>query len=76
MCDKSLLIITSPYSWLEEFTSIDKWLGGKEINGKEVTTYQGLKELLKELGLKEIKEPEDLQYVIQENPWVYQYAKS
>jgi hypothetical protein len=39
MNDKSLLIITSPYSWMEEFTSIDKWIGGKEIDGKEVSTY-------------------------------------
>lgn len=41
--DKSLLILTSPYSWLLEYTSVDKWLGGKQVNGKDLTTYERLK---------------------------------
>ena len=29
-----ILILTSPYSWLEEYTSKDKWLGGYIKEGK------------------------------------------
>lgn len=49
---KSLLVLTSPYTWLEEYTGIDKWLGGRQINGKDVTTYEALREITAGLGLK------------------------
>ncbi|MCL5096919.1 MAG: putative 4-mercaptohistidine N1-methyltransferase, partial [Candidatus Omnitrophica bacterium] len=32
------LIITSPYTWLEEYTPMDHWLGGYQLDGKRVTT--------------------------------------
>jgi len=37
--EKALIILTSPYTWLEEYTKVEKWLGGKQINEKDVTTY-------------------------------------
>jgi putative 4-mercaptohistidine N1-methyltranferase len=40
------LIITSPGTWLEEFTPREKWLGGFERNGKRVSTLDGLKAVL------------------------------
>ena len=43
MNQKSILVITSPYTWLEEYTKVDKWLGGKQINGKDTTTYERLR---------------------------------
>lgn len=52
MNPKSLIVLTSPYSWLEEFTPIDKWLGGKQINGKDVTGYERINQIFTELGLK------------------------
>lgn len=33
-----LLILTSPYSWLAEYTAPDKWLGGLIEKGEEVST--------------------------------------
>lgn len=52
LSNKSILILTSPYTWLEEYTSMDKWLGGRSINGKDVTTYETLREVIGGLGLK------------------------
>lgn len=40
------LIITSPYTWLEEFTPRENWLGGCERAGSRVTTLDGLREAL------------------------------
>jgi putative 4-mercaptohistidine N1-methyltranferase len=36
------LIITSPYTWIEEFTPRENWLGGFESDGRRVTTRDGL----------------------------------
>ncbi|HFC30331.1 MAG TPA: putative 4-mercaptohistidine N1-methyltransferase, partial [Oceanospirillales bacterium] len=41
-----LLVITSPYTWLEEYTEKENWLGGKKINGENFTTLDGLHECL------------------------------
>ncbi len=42
-----VLVITSPYTWLEEFTPCDKWVGGfKADTGETYTTLDGLKESL------------------------------
>ncbi len=40
------LIITSPYTWLEQYTPRSNWLGGFERDGKQVTTLDALKEIL------------------------------
>ena len=40
------LIITSPYTWLEEYTPRKNWLGGFEESGKPVTTLEALKGIL------------------------------
>ncbi|HEV7866772.1 MAG TPA: putative 4-mercaptohistidine N1-methyltransferase [Chthoniobacteraceae bacterium] len=40
------VVITSPCTWLEEFTPRDKWLGGFERNGRAFTTLDALKEIL------------------------------
>jgi hypothetical protein len=61
---------------LEEFTQVDKWLGERRIDGKDVTSHQRLREVLGQLGLKECQQSEDIRFVIQENPWVYQYTST
>jgi 5-histidylcysteine sulfoxide synthase/putative 4-mercaptohistidine N1-methyltranferase len=43
-----VLLIASPYTWLEEFTPKDKWLGGFKRDGEPVTTLDGLHTLLDE----------------------------
>lgn len=42
-----VLVLTSPYTWLEEFTERSKWLGGfKAPTGESFTTLDGLKTVL------------------------------
>jgi putative 4-mercaptohistidine N1-methyltranferase len=40
------LIITSPYTWLAEYTPREEWLGGFERGGRRVQTFAALKEIL------------------------------
>ena len=69
-----VLILTSPYSWLAEYTPKEKWIGGYVKDGKAVTTPEGLREVLGSHGFKELHQPEDVKFVIKENPWMYQYT--
>ncbi|XP_062902158.1 uncharacterized protein LOC134345439 isoform X2 [Mobula hypostoma] len=42
-----ILVITSPYTWLEEFTPKSLWLGGyKDNTGKEVRGFDTLKQVV------------------------------
>ena len=40
------LIITSPYTWLAEYTPRAQWLGGFERGGRRVETFAALKAIL------------------------------
>ncbi|RUM64635.1 MAG: SAM-dependent methyltransferase [Sulfurospirillum sp.] len=48
LVEGGLLILTSPYTWLEEFTPKEKWLGGFKKDGEDFTTLDGLKAVLGE----------------------------
>ncbi len=37
-----LLVLSSPYTWMEEFTPRDRWIGGIRRDGENLTTLQGL----------------------------------
>jgi putative 4-mercaptohistidine N1-methyltranferase len=41
-----VLVITSPYTWLEEFTKKENWLGGFRQGGEPHMTLDSLKDLL------------------------------
>jgi len=41
-----LLVITSPYTWLEEYTQKTKWIGGRREHGEPLTTLAGLSRAL------------------------------
>lgn len=41
-----ILLLASPYTWLEEFTPKENWLGGVRENGEALTTYGALKRVL------------------------------
>ena len=43
---EGILAITSPYTWLEEYTPKDKWLGGFLRDGKPLRTHEALQEIL------------------------------
>ena len=68
-----LLMLSSPYTWLEEFTSKAHWLGGFRENGEAVTTHQTLKRLLAD-EFEEISSPVDVPFVIRETARKYQHT--
>jgi len=68
-----ILILTSPYSWQENSTKKEVWLGGyKNENGKEVKTLDTLKEILgKEFELIHLQ---NLEFVIKETHRKFQHS--
>merc|ERR1712085_60904 len=60
-----VLLLTSPYTWLEEFTPKDNWLGGFKYGDNDgPTSYEGMKELLLAEGFEEVKQPQDVWFRI------------
>lgn len=70
--NEGILILTSPYTWQEESTPKEKWIGGYKRDGENVTTLQGLEEILgKEFTLVDTQ---DIPFVIQETVRKHQYT--
>mmetsp|Transcript_60452 Transcript_60452/g.167250 ORF Transcript_60452/g.167250 Transcript_60452/m.167250 type:complete len:495 (+) Transcript_60452:1-1485(+) len=62
-----LLVVSSPYTWLEEFTPKDNWLGGFKYGDNDgPTSYLGLKDFLLSQGFVEAAPAEDLWFRIDE----------
>ena len=70
--DGGMLILTSPYTWQEESTPKEKWIGGYKKDGENVTTLEGLKEILG--GDFELIDTKDVPFVIQETARKHQYT--
>jgi 5-histidylcysteine sulfoxide synthase/putative 4-mercaptohistidine N1-methyltranferase len=71
-----MLILTSPYTWLEEFTPRDKWLGGfKADTGESYTTLEGIADTLAP-EFEMISEPRDIPFVIRETARKHQHTIS
>jgi 5-histidylcysteine sulfoxide synthase/putative 4-mercaptohistidine N1-methyltranferase len=70
-----LLVITSPYTWLEEFTPREKWLGGKKVDGENVTTLEGLRQRLAP-AFEMAGEPRDVEFVIRETARKFQHTRA
>ena len=67
-----VLILTSPYTWQEESTPKEKWIGGYKRDGENVTTLQGLEEIL---GADfRLLETRDIPFVIQETARKHQHT--
>lgn len=63
----ALLVLSSPYTWLEEFTAQEQWLGGFKYGDNDApSSYEGMKELLQTQGFMEVKEPEDVWFEFEE----------
>jgi len=75
MNDNGILVLTSPYTWKEEYTQKKFWIGGYvDENGKEVSTLEGLKELLE--SHFELIATEDVPFVIRETARKFQHTIS
>ncbi|RUT80189.1 5-histidylcysteine sulfoxide synthase [Ancylomarina longa] len=68
-----LLVLTSPYTWLEEFTDTAYWVGGYRKDGEPYSTLEGLKEILKDQMVL-IHEPQDIPFVIRETSRKFQHT--
>jgi 5-histidylcysteine sulfoxide synthase/putative 4-mercaptohistidine N1-methyltranferase len=68
-----LLVLLSPYTWLEDYTPKENWLGGYIKDNKEVYTLDTLKENLKDFELLEII---DVPFVIKETSRKHQHTIS
>ena len=70
-----ILVLTSPYTWLEEFTLRENWVGGIRKDGEPYTTLDGLKELLAG-HFQMIGTPRDMEFVIRETRRKFQHTVS
>ncbi len=77
MNDGGLLLLASPYTWLEEFTAKEHWLGGYKDaqSGENVTTLEGLHAVL-DAEFERVQEPFELPFVIRETQRKFQHSLS
>jgi len=68
-----ILVITSPYTWMEEYTKKEEWLGGYRDAGEPVWTLDGLKEALAP-RFRLLGEPHDVPFVIRETRRKFQHS--
>jgi 5-histidylcysteine sulfoxide synthase/putative 4-mercaptohistidine N1-methyltranferase len=70
-----ILLIASPYTWLEEHTPREEWLGGFKKDGENFTTLDALKALLGK-HFRMVGEPVDVPFVIRETARKHQHTIS
>ena len=68
-----VLMLTSPYTWLEEHTPRAEWIGGYKKDGERVTTLDGLKEILS-AHFRLIEGPLAVPFVIRETRRKFQHT--
>ena len=67
-----LLVITSPYTWLEEYTPKAKWVGGRREHGEPLSTRAGLARAL--AGGFTLVHAQDIPFVIRETARKHQHT--
>lgn len=70
-----LLMIASPYTWLEEHTRRDEWIGGFKRDGENLTTLDGLKASLAP-HFRLVHGPQEIPFVIRETKRKFQHTLS
>jgi putative 4-mercaptohistidine N1-methyltranferase len=67
------LVLSSPYTWLEEFTPKSSWLGGRyDAAGNPKSTLSGIKEAL--VGAFDLKVTKELPFLIREHARKFQWS--
>ena len=67
-----LLVVTSPYTWMQEYTARQNWLGGVEVTGKPRETLDGLRSHLEPSF--QLESTRDLPFLIREHARKYQWS--
>jgi putative 4-mercaptohistidine N1-methyltranferase len=70
-----LLVLASPYTWLEEYTQKEAWVGGYRKDGEPYTTLEGLNELLSS-HFRKVGEPMEVPFVLRETRRKFQHTLS
>ncbi|MDT8310263.1 MAG: 5-histidylcysteine sulfoxide synthase [Methylophaga sp.] len=70
-----LLVLASPYTWLEEHTEKTKWLGGFKKDGESFTTLDGLHAFL-DTHFNLVSGPQSVPFVIRETSRKFQHTLS
>jgi len=75
--DGGVVVMVTPFSWLEEFTPRSQWLGGyyDPVTKKPIYSKDKLRELMEERGFEKIHE-EEVPLLIREHQRKYQYIVS
>jgi len=68
-----ILVITSPYTWLEEFTKKENWLGGFRKGGEPCMTLDAMRELLAPHFIM-LDAPRNVEFVIRETRRKFQHT--
>jgi 5-histidylcysteine sulfoxide synthase/putative 4-mercaptohistidine N1-methyltranferase len=70
-----ILVIASPYTWLEEFTRKENWLGGFRKAGEPYLTLEALEDLLRS-HFEMLEPPRNVEFVIRETRRKFQHSVS
>ncbi|MDD2450737.1 MAG: 5-histidylcysteine sulfoxide synthase [Sulfurovum sp.] len=70
--EEGVLVLTSPNTWMEEYTPKEKWIGGYKREERAVTTLDGLLDHLG--GDFELIDTKDVPFVIRETARKHQYT--
>lgn len=73
LAEGGTLVISSPYTLMEEFTPRANWIGGFERNGQPRTVLDGMREILAS-RFEEIQPPQDVPFVIRETRRKFQHT--
>ncbi len=67
-----ILVLTSSYTWDEEYTEKKNWLGGYKVNGENRSSYDALQDILK-THFHEFSPPVEIPYVVRETSRKHQH---
>ena len=72
-----VVVMVTPFSWLEEFTPRNKWLGGlyEPVSKKPIHSKDSLRSIMEDRGFEKIHE-EEMPLIIREHQRKYQYIIS
>ena len=75
--ENGILMLSSPYTWMEEHTQKTNWIGGykDDKTGENVTTLEGLETILSK-HFELIKTPYEIPFVIRETKRKFQHSLS